>query len=60
MRSSNRVHVYSLLNRFHTSCFSLVRSLEAEVRRVREAGQVKGVEMELCTRLLALLRANRK
>jgi len=39
---------------------SLVRSLEAEVRRVREAGQVKGAEMELCTRLLTLLRANRK
>ena len=52
--------MYSLQNRFYTSCFSLVRSLEAEVRRVREAGQVKGVEMELCTRLLALLRANRK
>jgi len=39
---------------------SLVRSLEVEVRRVREAGQLKGAEMELCTRLLALLKANRK
>ena len=39
---------------------SLVRSLETEVKRVREVGQLKGAEMELCTRLLSLLRANRK
>ena len=39
---------------------SLVRSLETEVKRVREVGQLKGAEMELCTRLLSLLKANRK